>query len=341
MKAEELLGQELSGSGPEHAIRCVFPERHIHDDRNKSASFNTDKGTYFCHGCGASGGIKWLAEEIGQPDVVREVLEDLGSLSDNGGPRVRRDRVESPAKDAAATPLPTADEIQAAIEKLQKHKKVLDWFIGKRGINADTLKQFDIGLSSTDERVTIPVRDFDGSLLNVRRYKPQPKDDEPKMLSIKGHGSPWRLYPAERLLGPFNGVLIVCAGELDALLAIQEGLPAITRTTGENSGWNSEAGKAALSVIAQLKLRRIAVIFDCDEAGRKGAKNAACALSSVVSEGTYNVDLDRSRNDGYDLTDYLIEKGAGKLSELIRTTELNPPARLTDNDVNLVTGSAA
>lgn len=43
--------------GSEYTIRCPLPERHSHEDRNPSASFNATLGVWCCHACGASGGL--------------------------------------------------------------------------------------------------------------------------------------------------------------------------------------------------------------------------------------------------------------------------------------------
>lgn len=47
-------------AGDELRFRCLF-----HDDEHASASYNTDSHRWYCHGCGARGGLRKLAHALG------------------------------------------------------------------------------------------------------------------------------------------------------------------------------------------------------------------------------------------------------------------------------------
>jgi hypothetical protein len=59
---------------------------------------------------------------------------------------------------------------------------------------------------------------------------------------------------------------------------------------------------------------RVYVCFDCDEKGREAAAIRVGQLGKVTT--AMPVDLDPDRDDGYDVNDLLLEKGAGAASAL-------------------------
>ena len=95
---------------------------------------------------------------------------------------------------------------------------------------------------------------------------------------------------------PLRQVLLV-EGEPDMIAARSRGLPAIA-VPGVD-GWRRAWARL-------LAGREVTVIMDCDEQGRAAAAAIASDLSSL---GDVRVlDLAPDRNDGYDLTDWLLER---------------------------------
>ena len=66
--------------------------------------------------------------------------------------------------------------------------------------------------------------------------------------------------------------------------------------------------------------RRVSVVFDCDHAGREAAARIAADLKPAGVRGSI-VDLARGRTDGYDLTEWLAERGELGAQELRRALE--------------------
>lgn len=141
--------------------------------------------------------------------------------------------------------------------------------------------------------------------MNVRCYNP----DWPKGERVKnwpGHGSPPRLFPIAMLWR--NDEVLLCEGELDALAAISAGVPAVS-TTGGATYWHKN-----LSLRFNAHGKRAAVAYDCDIAGRTGRKKPLAGIKH-----SWAVDLDATRKDGYDITEYLREHSADDLRSLIET----------------------
>lgn len=169
-----------------------------------------------CVACGANG-----------VDVCRLLGLPLGRVLYGNPPddRPKRSRVE-----------PLGEEkVTRYVSDLWDDPKLLDYLHTDRGLGDETLRRYEIGWDSGRERYTIPIRDRHGDLVNLRRYRPSPPADVPKMINAKGHGSPARLYP----LPLPSGNIVVCEGEWDCLLLNQHGIPAVTSTHGAGA-WREE-----------------------------------------------------------------------------------------------------
>ena len=103
-----------------------------------------------------------------------------------------------------------------------------------------------------------------------------------------------------------SGSVLLVDGPPDMISARSRGLPAVA--VGGDHAW--EPAWAGL-----LAGRRVAVVMDCDPAGRIVAWRIACDLQAAGAIARV-IDLAPGRDDGYDLTDWLAERDS------------DPPARL-------------
>lgn len=184
----------------------------------------------------------------------------------------------------------TEGKVVQYIKDLASNPEFLEYLTGKRGLNEDTIKAYEVGYDITRDRYALPVRDENGALVNFRRYLPNAAGHE-KMKNAAGHGSPARLYPYATLS---SEAIVVCEGEWDALLTNQMGFPAITGTHGVST-WRSQWSKL-------FKGKHVAIVFDCDKEGRVNARKVARSLSHhAASVRIVDLPLDK---DHADLTDY-------------------------------------
>lgn len=115
----------------------------------------------------------------------------------------------------------------------------------------------------------------------------------------------WRhprpLFVAYRVLAELEDeTLLVAEGPLDALTACSKGYPAVAAPSA--SDWKRDAAEW----IAELGYERHIVVGDCDPAGRKFADRASRDLAEHhLHVGV--LDLDVSRDDGFDLGEFLLE----------------------------------
>jgi hypothetical protein len=116
--------------------------------------------------------------------------------------------------------------------------------------------------------------------------------------------------------------LLLVEGEADALLANQLGFPAVTGTLGAG-GWRPQ------NTLDLAGLPRLTILYDSDEAGRKGAKARAQDLAGTIPDIRIAV---LPPGLGKDLTEWIVEAGATAedLARVIDEAERveGPPARI-------------
>jgi hypothetical protein len=266
----------------------------LHEDDKRSAQINFEKGVWYCQaGCGG-GRIA---------DLIRDKDEwvDPSIVATNGhAPRTTK----RASKPESVTEIKIANWIQALQAKDSLRQELMD----ARGLTNDTLLDYEIGWDEKKRAYTIPVRSFTGDIWNVRRYQLDPPPDRRKIWGVRGMNTP-RPYPVS-ILRDDPAYLIICEGEWDALLAIQYGFYAITRT-GAAKVWQLQWNK-------HFQERDVYLGHDMDTAGQAGNVRVGRELSGVAHEvKVLQLPYPLEEKHGKDLTDFLMENGPEKLQELI------------------------
>ena len=196
-----------------------------------------------------------------------------------------------------------ASEIDERHAELISRPGALQHLTQQRGLTYETIKRFKIGLFRPGVYM-IPVYDAAGALLNVRYYQ---ESDHSKW-GIKGHSTKF-LYP---LLG-MNGAnpIWICEGEFDAMMAIQNGLHAVTTLAGAPSS----PGVLAMNADVFGPHRRFVLAFDNDLPGH--VAEAKIGLRTFVGR----VDGRVAWPDGFDkdVSDWFVKRrrSAADLQALI------------------------
>jgi hypothetical protein len=254
-----------------------------HEDRIASLSIGQGRKGIVVHckaGCSVeqvAGSVGWPVAKLFAPEPVAEVVRPVDSL-------------------------PTDAQVEAMTERLAGNPKLLARVYELRRWNIPELRALGIGFDG--ERLTFPIRDADGNLINVLRYKPGERQKaERKMLASRGRQRD--LFPQPELYK--TDPLWLVEGEPDAVTGIGLDLSAVAVPGA--STWRPEWGE-------RMRDRTIYVCFDCDQPGRQHAARVALALARVAYEVRV-VDLDPEREDGFDLSDFFYEHGTVELLGLI------------------------
>ena len=197
---------------------------------------------------------------------------------------------------------------------------VLRYITEGRGLDRKTVVKHQLGFDGT--RITIPVFDAFGFVVDVRRYD-FTKKMKRKILSYKeGYGGA-KFYPIENLLGPHDGRILLCEGEWDCLVANERGYRAVTVTSSAGS-WPPDPDADKL-----FKDKRVRIVFDVNDvksdgtpsnAGQIGAEKVAERLASIARDvKVVKLPLE---NSGGDISDWFVKEGRSKteLDEVIHST---------------------
>ena len=295
------LGIELPDwARTEASVRCFAdPDAHRRGDRDPSCSVNLEHGAWHCHGCGAKGGAFDAATARGYTDraaidlmVTYGITEHRPDTPRNTNVRSRSASISARPAKPSRTPLrPTGDEIDRWQAALAANTDLIAKLDRDRGWRYTTMLELELGLDR--RRITIPVRDHDRQLIGLLRYQPWPKTGEPKMLATAGSRRALLPHPAAE---PSSHVLLV-EGEPDMIAARSRGLPAIA-VPGVN-GWRREWATL-------FSGREVTIVADADRQGRILAAEISRHLRECADAVV--VDPAPDREDGYDITDWLLER---------------------------------
>lgn len=249
--------------------------------RSPSASLNFETGLWHCQSCGSGGTIRSL---------YRTMRQQRGMES----PAARKEKGDRsnviPIDDRK--PLPTAEQVEFWHKSLMGSPRAHKYVSEKRGLKDDTMRKYLVGWDG--QRFTIPVYDEDGELVNIRRYNPRARSHKDKMISWgPGHGS-GRIYGLEVLKE--HDEILFAEGEWDRLIAMQEGFPAVTHTSG--------AAVFKPEWARHFKGKTIYFAYDDDKQGDAGAMKATQYMKAVAA-GCYRITLGTGI-DGGDLTDFFV-----------------------------------
>ncbi len=274
----------------------------LHEDHDPSLSLTVkpaDHGTMW----GLFGRCTAGSCRASLPDVIRHFGLPLGRVLYGGN-----DAYASEVHRTSAAPLPDLAELCGWTEALWADDARLRYLRDERGLSERVVRKYRIGWNEAQGRYMLPVADLDGKLANVRRYRPDAKPGEGKMVGLRGRGG--QLYPLAPTPSDADPVL-VAEGEWDALVARSHGLTAVCGTLGAAT-WRP-AWSAALAG------RSVAFVYDCDKAGRDGAAEAAAVVGRVAK---FVRVVDLGLQPGEDLTDWFIkyERSRSDLLGLIAGT---------------------
>jgi hypothetical protein len=285
----------------EAPVSCFAnPDAHRRADRDPSCSINLQHGAWNCHGCGAKGSAKDAATARGYSHsqaIDLMAAHRLTTHTAHHNTRQVNTRPESrrpnpPAKDRQQREALSVTEtnITAWHTALKDDPERVQRLARTRAWEPGIIDELQLGLHRG--RITIPIRDPAGQLQGVLRYEPDRQRPGPKMLAAPGTRLGLIPHPSSET----SRQIILTEGLPDMITARSCGLPAIA-VPGDHA-WRREWA-------SQLIGRDITIIVHSDPQGRAAGARWATDLKTVAA-GLVIVDLAPERNDGYDLSDWLI-----------------------------------
>jgi len=245
-----------------------------------------EEGAFFCHKCQERGNLVTLQKHLG----------DYRGPDHGGGSRSRPKQAGEVRQAFSETKnFKTPDEKEATTchERLLNDQEATSYITATRGISIEAINHFKIGLKIGKDGgrwLSIP-HCAGGKLVNVK-YRSLPPA---KKTFRRIEGCKSILFNMDALEGQEE--VYLCEGELDAVTLWDQGIKNVVATTTGAGGLDPEW-------IDQLsKVMKIYVCYDPDEAGQKGAREAARRLGY---DRCFNVLLP----EGQDVND-LFKDGTG------------------------------
>lgn len=275
-------------------VKCRCP---VHgSDKDPSVSLNLEKNQWYCHTCKNKGDIVSLIAHITKTTRA-VIIQDLSSRYD------LEDEKEFPAE--------TVEKFHQFFLKTLEVGNPLFTELQKRGVTKDLVIAARLGYY--EGRITIPVYDAAGRIVNVRRYLPGAA--KAKMQNTVGFGK-IRLYQISELES--NPNIIICGGELKALVAKhllnKHKVGAVSATAGEGS-WDS-------SWNMYFKGKKVWICMDIDPAGQSAARRIAELIYGSVAEvRIMQLPLNKDKYPKGDLSDYVGQEKATDL-DLLKLMEI-------------------
>ena len=273
----------IQSKGLEHKIQsgqivlkvcpfCGDPKYHFYMDR--------DEGAFYCHKCQERGNLITLKKHYG--DYHERNTMNRPFTKPQGGVK------QAFEEKATSYHAPHEKEAIEAHERLLSDQDGMRYITETRGISIETIKAFKIGLQidkSGGRWLTIPHYEK-GTLINIKsRSLPPAKKDFRRVKDCRS------ILFNNDTIETSKDEIFITEGELDALTLIDQGIKNVIGTT-------AGAGAFLPEWIDQLlTVKKIILCYDPDEAGQKGAREAARRLGY---DRCFNVVLP----DGQDVNEY-------------------------------------
>ena len=267
-------------------------------------NFNLTNCTYHCFKCGASGNYLTLLRHFGDYEEYNE----------------KQKLKKEPTNSRRQTSLETT------VRNIHKksRKDIQEYFNG-RGINSNSIDKYMLGLGTLGGHhgFIIPILDRDGKIAYVKiRRRPEDESAETiaETMNQKSSFQKYIVYPAgvslalvgeDQILKSTSSDVLICEGELDRIIAIQEGIKMPVVCGGGGAQTFKDEWIDALK-----NMRNIYISLDRDKAGEDGFEKLAGKITErIPTASIYKVTLPFDDDSHGDLTDYFV-KGCGTADEL-------------------------
>ncbi len=299
-ECEKMGVQFVGGSTDKGWIACFNPFK---SEKNPSCGVNVGTSSYRGRFCAfnMSGKATW---SLSFWDLTKELHPQLAGCDWWDIFKHYADQAGMAVGGEKKTKIPTKNNVEFYQKEISK--EVLIHLHDARGLNDESIEKYEIGWSTKRSRMSYPVYDEAGKLINIR-FHAWKKDQKPKTQNSKGCGAK-RLWGVDRLVVDEGDTVCITEGEWDSMLIEQEtGLVSVSPTNG--------ARAFDMAWVKFFKGKHVVLVWDCDKEGRdavdkillpafRGAAQRGEILSLKIVWLFDEIDKDRK-----DFTDFMIKAG--------------------------------
>lgn len=272
--------QKVRTAGPNDIVSlCPF-----HQDRSPSFSMNVHSGLYICYACGQKGNFRQFLEKVAEMsprDIQVHYGQTLKQLSNNAPPPPDPTKVEAVSEVNARLP----EDLLGLF-----HRCPLD--LVAEGFDEATLLEFGVGVDSTHERITYPLRDLEGHLVGIsgramrddqnERYKVYRIEYKDWGLPIHETDKSLLLWNAHRVYPTIYGSpkaqpVVIVEGFKACMWLKQAGVSNVVALMTKRMSWTQQ------KILERMGGPYI-LMLDNNEAGIEGTKAVSAALRRTGGE---------------------------------------------------------
>ena len=242
----------LNSSNEQIVISCPF-----HVDTSPSMSINIEQGLWICFaGCGQGTLITFLQRLLNKPQT------EIQSL-------IQEKKLEIDLNFETFMPKPINDLDEISLDDSLIKDKFPRW-VYERGFTKEVLISCGCCTNKNSDLI-LPVYDLHNKLVGTINRR---RNQLPKYLYSKGFKKSHALFGGNRVPTDSKFVCVV-EGSLDAIWLTQHGYPAVALL-------GISMSKIQEELLLMLPVNEVILIFDNDEAGKKGKDNAMKKLSNKI-----------------------------------------------------------
>jgi DNA primase len=256
-----------SREGVEYNVLCP-----IHGESHASMRVNVEKGLFFCHGCGARGGISKLARELGISYKYDRTQAGMTRLMN---------KLSMLRKGPDAPPAVLPEDL------LLRYAMPTNYWTDPRpsgrGFSEETVAAFDLGYDPMADVATIPIRNVHGELIGItkRHLSWHDKNDGPKYRDPKHFPKTKNLFGSWFAAQADSPTVVITEGPLDCIKVWQAGHPAVAL-------YGSHVSEHQIHLLRRIGTMSVVLFFDNDKAGTKAVKQAKGFTEERDGTWTYN-----------------------------------------------------
>jgi DNA primase len=269
----------------EWRFSCPFPN-HSNGDENASAYFNNDSALFYCHGCKERGSVVDFAAFVLSVSPI-EAIRLLKQKYDPGAydpdavsmveevQKILNKKAEDDSTIQPQLPESVLDAFQIDWDAVEK----ASWetipdslkYMYNRGFGTDALIEWQVGYDSITDRIVIPVRDVDGTLIGFKARAYDERNPKYLILGDKPNRKPRYgfpcYYPSKVCFGAHrlkeDSDVVICEGELNAIAVNSR-----TQNDWQAVAINGSYFQQAQADIIRHFAKRVVLFLDFDNAGQ-------------------------------------------------------------------------
>jgi len=295
-------GIDYKGKGEQLTISCPF-----HNEKTPSCKVHSGKKVFNCFGCGAGGNVLEfiVMKEHGNPkdsaDFRKGALKAVEIMGDTDrmGQKSRSEHSTMTKTSQTTSHNPSSQKSQNLDDSRLKENKVLEFaltpdskhrFLENRGLTQAQISEFGLGYQNRGmmkNRIVFPIHNENNELIaySGRWVDEEVPKGEMRYKLPEGFYKSLVLYNLNRVITQFPNTkhIVIVEGFWSAIRLHTAGIPVV-------SCFGTSLSNEQMALLKKVGIEQVTLLFDGDDAGRKGIENTLPSLTATFFVKTLYLD---------------------------------------------------